>query len=65
MANLSSGERAALFEKADAIRNLYHDDIGKRINTPIIGSIAVNPITGQAYDLKKKKKVGHVKNLDL
>jgi len=65
MANLSSKERDELFEKADAIRNLFQPDIGKRVNTPIIGSIAVNPVTGSAYDLKKKKKLGHVRDLNL
>lgn len=65
MANLSSSERDALFEKADKVRNIFHADVGKRINTPIIGSIAVNPITGKAYDLKKKKQLGHVRDLDL
>jgi len=65
MANLTTSEREALFEKADSIRNLFQPDIGKRVNTPIIGGIAVNPITGQAYHLKKKKKLGHVKDLNL
>lgn len=62
---LSSGERDELFAKADAIRNLFHADIGKRVNTPIIGGKAVNPVTGMVYDLKKKKSLGHYKSIKL
>lgn len=65
MANLSSSEREDLFSRADNIRNLYHADIKKRVNTPIIGSMAVNPITGMVYDLKKKKQLGNIRSLKL
>lgn len=62
---LTPKERKNLFKKADKIRNLYQADTGKRIDTPIIKGKAINPITGRVYDLRKKKSIGNVRDLDL
>jgi hypothetical protein len=62
---VSDEERERLFKKADSVRNLFQPDIGRRINTPIIGGKAVNPVTGNVYDLAAKKQLGNYKDLGI